>query len=174
MHLDTRTILQTGTEGSGLDPDLTWAQVSRPWASVEWLSGREMYLAQQVQPEVSTRVTIRYRTGVQTEQRLLVGMDATTLGAAITETDATTITVAADLAVSTSNAFRILVDDELMIVTAGHGSTTWTVTRGADGTTPATHDDASVVQHMRVMGIETVLPVLGRKRYLQLLCKEGE
>ncbi len=37
------------------------------------------------------------------------------------------------------SAFRIRIDDELMNVTAGFGTTTWTVTRGVNGTTKASH-----------------------------------
>jgi hypothetical protein len=43
--------------------------------------------------------------------------------------------------------WRILVDSEIMVVTGGHGLTTWVVTRGAEGTTAATHlINATVIQ----------------------------
>ena len=43
--------------------------------------------------------------------------------------------------------WRILIDSEIMIVTGGHGLTTWIVTRGAEGTTAATHlNNATVIQ----------------------------
>jgi len=43
--------------------------------------------------------------------------------------------------------WRILVDSEIMVVTGGHGLTTWIVTRGAEGTTAATHlINATVIQ----------------------------
>ena len=43
--------------------------------------------------------------------------------------------------------FRIIIDDELMLVTGGAGTTTWEVTRGAEGTTAAAHlDDSQVCQ----------------------------
>lgn len=55
----------------------------------------------------------------------------------------TSIVVASDTG-SPSVNFRIRIDDELMIVTAKAGAT-FTVTRGAEGTTAAAHnDDASV------------------------------
>ncbi len=38
-----------------------------------------------------------------------------------------------------ATTFRIRVDDELMTVTGGFGTTTWTVTRGVNGTTAAAH-----------------------------------
>jgi hypothetical protein len=38
-----------------------------------------------------------------------------------------------------ASGFRILIDSELMLVTAGGTTTTWTVTRGIEGTVQATH-----------------------------------
>lgn len=40
-------------------------------ASVEPLSGRELYSAQQHNPDVSVRIAIRYRLGVLAEQRVM-------------------------------------------------------------------------------------------------------
>jgi hypothetical protein len=61
----------------------------------------------------------------------------TTLAAAVNSTQ-TTITVASATGFPTSQ-FTVRVDDESMLVTAGFGTTTWTVTRGANGSTPAAH-----------------------------------
>jgi hypothetical protein len=41
--------------------------------------------------------------------------------------------------------FRIRIDDELMIVIAGAGTTLWSVVRGAEGTIPDEHDDNALV-----------------------------
>ena len=62
---------------------------------------------------------------------------STTLSAAINATQ-TSVTVASAAGFPTSQ-FKIRVDDEVMTVTAGYGSTTWTVTRGVSGTTSAAH-----------------------------------
>jgi hypothetical protein len=67
----------------------------------------------------------------------------TTLNAAMTSAQ-TTLTVASASGFPTSS-FKIRVDDETMIVTAGFGTTTWTVTRGADGTTPTSHVNAQTL-----------------------------
>ena len=50
--------------------------------------------------------------------------------------------------------FRVRVDDELMLVTAtgSGGSSPWTVTRGAEGTTAAAHASAAVVTHVLTAG----------------------
>jgi hypothetical protein len=67
-----------------------------------------------------------------------VGQGAnTTLTGALTAS-ATTVTVASASGFP-SSAFVIRVDDEYMTVTAGFGTTTWTVTRASNGSTATTH-----------------------------------
>jgi len=78
---------------------------------------------------------------------------STTLAAAITTTPASgtaeTWTVASTAASFPQEPqFRLLVDSELVIVTARISTTQWTVTRGAEGTTPATHANAAPVKHV--------------------------
>lgn len=73
----------------------------------------------------------------------------TTLSANITSTSATTLTVVSNTgwpAVTTASGdvFRVLIDTEYLIVT-DNSSTTWTVTRGAEGSTAATHSSGASV-----------------------------
>jgi len=77
---------------------------------------------------------------------------ATTLSAAITSTIATTLTVASAATFPQTTQFRIRIDDELLLVTAGAGLTTWTVTRGIEGTTAATHANGAAVVHVLTAG----------------------
>jgi Tfp pilus assembly protein PilX len=70
---------------------------------------------------------------------------STTLGAAITSSQ-TSITVASAAGFPTSGNFRIRIDDEAMTVTGGQGTTTWTVTRAANGTTAASHVSSQTVE----------------------------
>lgn len=72
----------------------------------------------------------------------------TTLAAAITTTGQSSITVSAFVGFPTSAAFTILVDTELLRVTAGYGTTTWTVTRGYLSTTAATHSSGATVTYV--------------------------
>jgi hypothetical protein len=73
----------------------------------------------------------------------------TTLAAAITTTGATTITSnAAALAALQGGQFRILIDTEYMLVTAGQSGTSWTVTRGVEGSTAATHLINASIYHI--------------------------
>lgn len=42
-------------------------------AKVEPLSGRELFSAQQIQPDISHKVTIRYRQGLNAKMRVIFG-----------------------------------------------------------------------------------------------------
>ena len=51
----------------------------------------------------------------------------------------TTITVASAAGFPTSGTYYVRIDNEVMQVTGGQGTTTWTVARGQLGTAAATH-----------------------------------
>ena len=71
----------------------------------------------------------------------------TTLGASITGSGATSLTVAAAFGSMPSTPFRICIDTEQLNVTTVSGST-WTVARGDGGTTAATHSNGATVSQM--------------------------
>lgn len=77
---------------------------------------------------------------------------STTLAAAIETTDGTSVTVDSYAAFPSSAQFRILIDSEIMLVTDGAGTDTWTVTRGAEDTVATTHLDEAVVTHILTAG----------------------
>lgn len=69
----------------------------------------------------------------------------TTLTAAINATQ-TTIAVASATGFPTTNGYGITIGSENMLVTGGAGTTTWTVTRGTDGSTAAAQANAAPVK----------------------------
>lgn len=75
---------------------------------------------------------------------------ATTLAAGI-DSSATTLTVASSSGfpapVARASQFRVLIDTEIVLVTAVSG-TTWTVVRGAESTTAAAHSSGAAVTHV--------------------------
>lgn len=74
---------------------------------------------------------------------------STTLTAGMT-VDQTSITVASASGFPTVAPYLVQIDSELLLVNAGVGTTTWTVTRGQMGTTAATHSaTAAVTQKQR-------------------------
>lgn len=52
-----------------------WATVATVWGEVLPLSGRELYQAQAVRPDVTHRVTVRYREGLSPRNRLFIDGD---------------------------------------------------------------------------------------------------
>lgn len=84
---------------------------------------------------------------------------ATTLAGAVDNSTGTLTVVLASGAPAPN--FRIRVDDELMLVTAVAG-TTWTVTRGIEGTAAASHASGAVVVHVLTAGaLAALLAALG-------------
>ena len=62
-----------------------------------------------------------------------------------TTASAVTLTVSSATGFPATAEFRVKIDSAVLIVTAGAGTTTWTVERGGDGTSPAIHNAGAVV-----------------------------
>jgi len=84
-------------------------------------------------------VTTAFDLTPATSYTCRVGRGASTTLAAAINSSQTTITVSSASGFPTSGTFRIRIDDEDMTVTGGLGTTTWTVTRGVNSTTAASH-----------------------------------
>jgi SPP1 family predicted phage head-tail adaptor len=52
---------------------IVWKKESIVWGSVEPISGREYFLAKQVQAETTHRIRIRYYAGLRPDWRILFG-----------------------------------------------------------------------------------------------------
>src|SRR5579872_4761912 len=70
---------------------------------------------------------------------------STTLSASISSTSVATMSVTANASFPPSGEFFILVDSEIMLVTQGAGTNSWTMIRGMCGTTAATHSNGATV-----------------------------
>lgn len=80
----------------------------------------------------------------------------TTLNGAIGAADTPIVVAgAAPAALQGSGQFRIVVDAEIMLVTAGAAGTSWTVTRGAEGSTATGHSSGASVYHYLTAGALT-------------------
>ncbi|WP_426503216.1 multicopper oxidase domain-containing protein [Dactylosporangium sp. McL0621] len=69
----------------------------------------------------------------------------TTTATSATTTGQTTIAVASAAGFPTSGSYYVRIDNEVLQVTGGQGTTTWTVTRGTLGTTAATHASGAII-----------------------------
>ncbi len=76
---------------------------------------------------------------------------ATTLASAISSTGATSCSVTSATGFPSAGNFRILIDSEIMLVTAVSG-TTFTITRGIESTSAATHSNGAAVTHILTAG----------------------
>src|SRR6185295_7488450 len=65
---------------------------------------------------------------------------------------ATTLTITSASGFPGNAQFRIRIDDELLLVTGGAGTTTWTVTRGIENTTAIGHGNSATVTHVLTAG----------------------
>jgi len=61
------------TRGSSGEEIPNWQDVATVWAAVEPLRGREFFESQQVNAEVTTRIRIRYRSGIAPTMRAVYG-----------------------------------------------------------------------------------------------------
>lgn len=50
-----------------------WVEIAMVWANIKPLRGRELFQAKQVQAEIETKITIRYRTGIKSDMRVTYG-----------------------------------------------------------------------------------------------------
>lgn len=158
-------IVQKPTEAQGDTGAvaITWSQFDAVRAERTSLGGNETLEPTGVVTGAREELNIYYRKGITPKMRVLAREEDTTLNGAVNAT-VTSITVASadgfPLAPETGVSpvpYRILIDSEILTVTAGHGSTTWKVTRAADGTTAATHANAVSVHRMQVLDIESAV-----------------
>jgi len=65
---------------------------------------------------------------------------------------ATTLTVTSATGFPVAAAYRIRIGDELLLVSGGAGTTTWTVARAQESTTAAAHLSGAAVTHVLTAG----------------------
>ena len=127
-----------------IDPVLTWsgyfggsqaetilAAAAAPDGSY-WLTG-------------SSRSVIDIPPGIDPLRWTRNGTISSTVLSDAIDAGATSITVDTIVGFPTTAPFNIRVDDEVMTVTDGAGTTTWTVTRGIEDTVAVAHADAAIV-----------------------------
>ena len=163
----------TTVRGSRGGASESWAQFAGLAASVNPLTGTEKFIEQRLRGEVTAEIILPYQAGVNEAMRVLTPREDTTAAAAIDDSE-TSITVASAAGFPTGQSYRIQIDSELMEVTAGQGTTTWTVTRGVDGTTAAAHSFGAKIERMGIYNMVAVIVVRrGINSVMQLLVKGG-
>ena len=158
----------TETQDSGGEPDVAWSEFDEVYAGELTYKGRESEGRDTATTERPSTWTLRHRFGITEKMRLLAPAEDTTLDGSI-NASVTTITVTSSADFPLEGEFRIQIESEILLVTAGWGTTSWTVTRGLDGTTGASHADDKLIQRMEVVDIESVRDPDGRQRELTVI-----
>ena len=84
---DQRITIQqpaTGQDAAG-QPVTGWDSVCAVWAKKSDMTGREYLASAAVQAEVTTKITIRYRSGITANMRVLHGADVYNIAAVLTQ-----------------------------------------------------------------------------------------
>ncbi len=175
-NFSLRGIIQRLTESVGArgGPTKTWAQYAKRWMEEVPLGGSERFQSQQEQAFRRTRFRCQRAAGVNPKMRILAPKlrESTNLVGSISASD-TTIVVASATVFPQGQNFRVRVGSELLEVTAGQSTTSWTATRGVDGTTATPHGDGAGVRHMVVYDIESIAPADNRDRLIDITVKEA-
>lgn len=168
--LTDRVIFQRAVNTQNAYGELTdsWVEIDSVKASIEGMKGSELYRDGTIE---KTPVLIQCRYGselgnLDTGDRVLVPGGYTSTTSAVTATGVTLKVGSASRfppAVTPTGAgaenYRVRLADELLTVTAGHGSQTWTVTRGTDSSTATGHAASCAVVYMVPLDIESAVPV---------------
>jgi SPP1 family predicted phage head-tail adaptor len=166
-----RVIVQKPTETRSPkgSPVTTWSAFATLWASMNQYAGNEPTQLAAQKAERSVLFEARYVKGLHAKQRLLVPAETVKLMASMTAAGTTLLISDATAFPSPAEsgqgvAYRVRCEDELMVVTAGFGTTSLTVTRGTDGTTASAHNFGVSVSLMEVHDIVAVMDTEGRSR----------
>jgi len=149
----------------------SWATDLTVWGAVHPLRGTERFNGQQVTPDLSHSVEMRYTPRVNAENRILYPKYFATLATALNTTE-TAVAITETIGISASSKIRMQIDSELMEVTAGQGTTGLTTTRAVDGTTAASHSTGALVTLMGELNVAAVIDPDERNTNLSLLCAE--
>ena len=175
-NFSLRGIIQRLTDGVGAQGGVTktWAQYAKRWMEEVPLGGSERFQSSQEQAFRRTRFRCQRAAGINPKMRVLapkVGESTKLVGSI--NASVTTIVVASATVFPQGQNFRIRIGSELLEVTGGQSTTSWTVTRGADGTTATQHGDGAGVRHMVVYDIESIAPADNRDRMIDITAQEG-
>ncbi len=174
--LTLRGVIQQLTDGVGARGGLTktWAEYAKRSMQEVPLGGSERFQSQQEQAIRRTRFRCQRAAGINPKMRILapkVG-ESTKLVGSISASD-TTVVVASATVFPQGQNFRVRIGSEILEVTAGQGTTSWTATRGVDGSTATPHGDGAGVRHMVIYDIESIAPADNRDRMIDITVKEA-
>jgi len=150
-----------------------WTQYVTQWGLVRPMRGKEREAATQKYGDVTHEIVTRAeKLGVTPDMRVLWKKADSTVGKAIASVTDTAVQVVSSDEMPRQGAFRIQVQDEIMEVTAGWGTTALTATRGMDGTSASTHNLGAAVHVLGVANILATLNIDERDREFRIMATE--
>lgn len=152
-----RCVIQkrTDTRDAAGQPIPAWSEFAVRWMSRRFLSGSEGFQGDAVrQSEQTAEFRTHLTRGVSARMRILYPGPVTTVATGITATSST-LTVASASEFPLVNNHRVRIGSEILRVTAGNGTTSWTVTRGVDSTSAAAATAGTAVQGLDIYDIES-------------------
>ncbi len=173
-RLQLRGIIQQLTDGVDARGGLTktWSEYAKRWMQAIPAQGAERFAVTQELALGRGVFRCRYVAGLTPKMRVLLPKEATTLNGAINDS-VTSITVTSADDFPSAGNYRVRIGSEVLEVTAGQGTTSWTVTRGADSSTAASHGDGAAVRRLGVYDIESAINVNEAKKEMELSVKEA-
>jgi SPP1 family predicted phage head-tail adaptor len=173
-NMPHRVTLQRNTAAeSSVSGELVevWINFATVWGNIFIDASNTQMVASKEQVKRELTVGIRHMDGVNAGMRVLIPKTRAVLSAGINNSVGSISVSKAVL--SPDSRFAILrINSEFVVVTAGYGTTTLTVTRGQFGSTPVAHDaDAPIVQMSPAL-IHGVEDEDNRRVFLFLKCME--
>lgn len=154
------------------DPVPAWTNFATRWAKIDATGGTERWDNRQETQTLTHSVEMRYLPGARTKWRALWRRgEQTTLKGAVTAAG-TTFVVNSATEFPNDAPYLVLVGAEVVKVTSGMGTTSWTVSRAQDGTTGRAHGTGARVHLLVPMDIVAVAHE--RRRLTRLGCVERE
>ncbi len=150
-----------------------YTSLGRFWGSVEPLSTKEKFNAGTTIGEETHRVRIRYRDNVVGSFRVLFENEFDTLNGAINDST-TTVEVSSGVKIGDQGDYYARIEEEVVQVTAGQGTTTLTVGRDKFSTGAATH--ATTTKMFKLTPMDIVGPPINhreRNESLEFMCVES-
>lgn len=149
----------------------SWTNMRGQFVGVTYAVGGEEQQSEQVTPVSKATVLCRHSNDITTDKRWLIPRCAGTVSA-IAGAGTTSITISdADILPNARHSV-LRIGDEFVIATAGWGTTSLTVTRGAFGSSASAHASGTACARYGVFEILDVIVEDNIERMMSCQCKE--
>ena len=170
MNDEVELLRPTRTKDSTGQEVLSWTKFQTLMAKVSPISGRELIQGLSAQSDITYRVNFPYYPAIEADTRVLVPTDWSTLSGGIN--DAVTSIPVTDYTQFSlkTNDFYAKIESEIIKITAGQGTSTFTGTRGQLGTSAAAHSSGVYIIPFILLEVKFVQNVNFARVETEILC----